>query len=464
MTTRSNFAGSENAIRQRGDFHRNVWELFGVMRILLLVIAPYGTPAAFAAGSSITQTLTNTGGDLVTVKLSGAGTMSITLVNTNLGPIDQIILQNTDGTSALAIKVKKSASGNGVVNVNAINGNGSLKSLSAKQANIIGAGINFGGAIGKMTIGNLANSAIAIGGTGVPTNTLTLASLTAGTISNSSIQVAGGVGRVTAAQMLSSQLWAGYTPGDSANPMTGGKFVNGGRILSINVKGLKRSSAPAFANSTIAAQSIGTVKLTSMNSGNNSVAFGVLAETAIKSVKVTHPKFTWKPEGAALQALNDFQVSRSPAVIMASNVRVLSQADLSGAVLTNNVLLFPTNTPALQGVQPGEVLVSGAGNGFLVTVLTVTTQGGSLSLQTAPASLTNVFQKLSFNTTFSFVPAKVLYAAPVSPSLPTARQAFHLCACQPTPTRRESRTCRLILACHCRLRWIWLIPTTSRLP
>ena len=285
-----------------------------------------------------TTTITNSDGDLVTVHLSGAGTLSVTLVNTNQGPIDQILLQNTDRTSALTIKVKKSHTGNGQITVNSISGNGSLKNLSAKSADFVGSGINLGGFIRTLTIGNLTSSAITLGGAGVATNALTLGSFTAGVIDDSSINVTGNVGKVTLGQMIDSELFAGFTPSSSSNPMGGGSFGNGYQILSVTVKG---PTNPAFADSTIAAQTIGTVTLASVNTNNNGVAFGILANTGVESVKVKVPRFVFDRTGPSNQTVQDFEVLEvNPQTVTNSSriVPIAGGADHSIALKSNGTV------------------------------------------------------------------------------------------------------------------------------
>ena len=151
---------------------------------LFAVIAMYLWAETAFAATGQTTTITNNNGDLVTVQLTGVGSLTVSLVNISQGPINRINLSGTDGNSALTIKVKKSAKGNGRIAVKSITGTGSLKSLTGTTTDIVGDGINFGGSIGKVTIGNLTSSGITIGGAGVSPTALALASLTAGTIVN----------------------------------------------------------------------------------------------------------------------------------------------------------------------------------------------------------------------------------------------------------------------------------------
>jgi hypothetical protein len=105
---------------------------------------------------------TNADGDVVTMKLSGAGAMQVSLVVNGVGPIDQILLTNTDATSTLSVTVKRGRQGDGLVDIGSIVGS-SLKSLNAPKANVVGDGINLGGALGSVTVNSVRNSRITAG-------------------------------------------------------------------------------------------------------------------------------------------------------------------------------------------------------------------------------------------------------------------------------------------------------------
>jgi hypothetical protein len=105
---------------------------------------------------------TNADGDVVTVKLSGAGAMEVSLVGNGVGPIDQILLTNTDATSSLSVSVKRGKQGDGFIDIGSIVGS-SLKSINAPKANVVGDGINLGGALGSVTVNSVSNSRIAAG-------------------------------------------------------------------------------------------------------------------------------------------------------------------------------------------------------------------------------------------------------------------------------------------------------------
>ena len=82
------------------------------------------------------------------------------------GPIDSIVLTNTDATSSLTIQVKRGkGSTDGFVSVGSIVSSGGLKTINGKSVNVTGAGIQLGGSLGTININTLANSALAVSGT-----------------------------------------------------------------------------------------------------------------------------------------------------------------------------------------------------------------------------------------------------------------------------------------------------------
>jgi hypothetical protein len=89
--------------------------------------------------------------------------MQVSLVGNGGGPIDQILLTNTDATSTLSVTVKRGRQGgDGLVDIGSIVGSG-LKSLNAPKANLVGDGINLGGALGSVTVNSVRNSRITAG-------------------------------------------------------------------------------------------------------------------------------------------------------------------------------------------------------------------------------------------------------------------------------------------------------------
>jgi alpha-tubulin suppressor-like RCC1 family protein len=397
----------------------NMMKRLAILFLVITVLDFLASPSVTAAQSQ-PKTIVDADGDVVTVQLTGAGTMSVSQVAPGDSPINQIVLSGTDGSSALTIKVKKSATGNGIININSIVGNGSLKSLSAKSANLVGSGINLSGSIGKLLIGNLTNSGINLGSSNTTTGAVILGAATLNIVTGSALELNGSVGKVTATQMKDSLLWAGFFPSMSTNPMAGGVFSNGCQILSINLKGVKGATTASFINSTIAAKNIGSVKLASVETNNNGTAFGVLTDTGLKSLSIKTPKYKWNPLGMLKQTLGDFQVRLSAQMIAGPEVRVVPVADADAAVVSSNSVTLPPNTSVPGGLAIGNVIVSGGGTGFVYRVLSVTTNfNQSVTLTTETASLADALQQGSISETYQFQNDDLAYAAPgVTPFVP----------------------------------------------
>jgi hypothetical protein len=136
---------------------------------------------------------------------------------------------------------------------------------------------------------------LALSGQGVAAGLPALgAAVIAGTVSGATLNVAGGVKSFQAGAMQDSQLYLGYVPTTSSDPLAGGKFSGNFTLGSFKVIGLTGSAGPAFVNSVLAAQTVGTVSLQSVQSDNNHQLFGVVGHT-VGSVKILLPKpgLTW---------------------------------------------------------------------------------------------------------------------------------------------------------------------------
>ncbi len=217
-------------------------------------------------------TFNDADGDVVTVRVNGAGKAQVSLLGDDHGPVGQITLTGADAKSTLTVTVKRGATGNGQVDIGGI-GAGSLKAINAKSANVTGAGIQLDGALGNLNVNAIRNSAIS---------------------------AAGGITAVNAKEISGSLITAGFAPSNASDPMGGGSFENTAQIKSVK--------AGLFGNSTIAAAQIGAVKLGTVPTDNGGHAFGVLARDAIGSVKIAQPKSAWNSAGPADWAVGDFHV------------------------------------------------------------------------------------------------------------------------------------------------------------
>jgi Calx-beta domain-containing protein len=191
--------------------------------------------------------------------------------------------------------------------------------LGSRLSKLSAARFGDGAAIVAPAIGNISikgdkrngiagdfRGSITASGDGIATNQNALGKLAvSGVISNVSIAIAnGGVGAISAFQMLDSTVFVGYVPTDPSNPLASGTFVPGLRLSSVSI----RSIANGFVNSDLAASAVGTVNLSSVPTDNGGIIFGVLASQHVGSVTVKTPKFRWMPNGADDQSLGDFHV------------------------------------------------------------------------------------------------------------------------------------------------------------
>ena len=86
------------------------------------------------------------------------------------------------------------------------------------------------------------------------------------------------------------------------SPLDGGVFFDGSKINSFTI----RSGQSAFSNTFIAAKTIGTISVASLDSDNGGTPFGFLAD--VVPTKVVIPGFVYHKTGPADQSLGDFHV------------------------------------------------------------------------------------------------------------------------------------------------------------
>ena len=217
--------------------------------------------------------------------------------------------------------VTAGGSGNQKTRITAHNlDDGSAIAVGSRITTLAAARLGVGATIDAPTIGSISlkgdrrngipgdcRGTITISGDGIATNQQALANLNvSGAISNASITIANGsVGSVNAFQMIDSQIFVGYTPDFPANPLAGGgTFLADVGLSSVTI----RSITNGFVNSDLAASRIGNVHLTSVQTSNSNLVFGVAASQHISAVSVRTPPLHWIPSGPDTQSLGDFQV------------------------------------------------------------------------------------------------------------------------------------------------------------
>jgi len=290
---------------------------------------------AMLAGTNHSYTGTDAAGDLISVKLSGPG--AIDVVPTSTGSLQTISLKGTSSTrSTLTIKVTNEGGG-GIVDLGSITGTG-LKAIAAPSTDLTGSGIDLPGGLGSLTLHQIAKgttidvggslnllhaarigtaiieatrikkltvtgdkrlglsgdftAGLTLTGTGTALGTVSIS----GQVSGSHIEVqAGSVTSFKAAAFVNkSTLFLGLS----------GILTVGARLGTFTITG----PSAAFANSNVSASVVGTVLLTSVQTGNGGHAFGITGGQSIGKVKVTSPPFTYNPRGPASQNSGDFVV------------------------------------------------------------------------------------------------------------------------------------------------------------
>jgi cyclophilin family peptidyl-prolyl cis-trans isomerase len=186
-----------------------------------------------------------------------------------------------------------------------------VKSLTAAR---IGRAVIEAPNAGKVRVkGDTKNSitgdfAAALTLTGPPAGPFALkAFLVKGSVQDAAIVAqAGHIGIFKSAKVLNSVIYAGFSPITSSAPFGGGTFFAGSEIQNFLVTG---TDAVSFAGSFVAADIIGSVKLTAVPTDNGGVPFGILGQTKIGAVQVTSPSFQYDPTGPADQSVGDFHVT-----------------------------------------------------------------------------------------------------------------------------------------------------------
>lgn len=223
------------------------------------------------------------------------------------GPIGTIMgtgnKLNLDVTATSVASVKVARGILGAVTASGWNVTGGVVGLTAAAIDGLNLTAKFAGVVkatGTPDLGGfIRNSTFILTGNDGTAAKYGLKSLTAaGTVSNSKFDVKGGnVGPVRVGRFHSSRLYLNYTPAVAFN--TGGAFgAPGFRLTSFVTTAIPTPNPNhplqwAFQDSEVAADSIGTVTLSGLNSANGGTAFGVKVQKGgtVLVVKAADPAF-----------------------------------------------------------------------------------------------------------------------------------------------------------------------------
>ncbi len=127
-----------------------------------------------------------------------------------------------------------------------------------------------------------------------------------GAVTGATWNVMGAVNSVTVGTFTDSQLLVGFLPDPFG--ILAGSFTGNFGITQFTATGVKGVAGPAFANSVVAAATVGRVTLASVAEDNGGLAYGILAETAIGTVKVPGVVLAPDPGRPGDQQFGDFRL------------------------------------------------------------------------------------------------------------------------------------------------------------
>jgi len=144
-----------------------------------------------------TQTMTFTDSDTnpVTITLLHAGTMQ---TNSDSSGNFNLFLSATDATSVMTVRIKKSKTGTGFMEMGSITGNGACRLISAPAVDLNGAGVSLAGYLGEVSLHNMTNNGSILAGD-APTQVTRILAHVIG--DNGTINVGGRIGTLSVARL-----------------------------------------------------------------------------------------------------------------------------------------------------------------------------------------------------------------------------------------------------------------------
>ncbi len=243
------------------------------------------------AASPLADTLfTDQSGEQYQVKLTGPGSVTVTLADGDgdgRGDIASLVLANTTDKSSLTVLLKKTVAGqDNEVSIGAVTGTG-LGSFTALKSDLVGAGINLTGAVGKLSLDDVRNGAdITLGGALPKPSSLT--SITIGEITaDTDINVAAPIGAATVARAESGS-WSAPLFGSVTSKGTFGATLNStAGAVALGKKpavGKLTITGGDFTGGVSAIGDIGPISVKRVNSIGGSVIGAEISGASLKSL------------------------------------------------------------------------------------------------------------------------------------------------------------------------------------
>ena len=244
----------------------------------------------FAVGVGMTQVnvgkgaatkllrFTETGGAVAQISLNGPGIASVSLngsglsqstkhgVTTISGAAQGITITTTGTTGASTLTI----TGHGAVSVGGLATDGSLRAIDGTSTALSG-NDTINGAIGSLALASLSGSSLSASSIG--------RLVVRGAIDSSTIRVSGNIASISAGSITNSKIYAGVgTLAAGQNlPATLSNFAAAATITAVKI------GRGGFANSDVAAETLGNLSLGTIQTSNNGTTFGV-AGHSLRSV------------------------------------------------------------------------------------------------------------------------------------------------------------------------------------
>jgi len=227
-------------------------------------------------------TYTDASGDAVTIMLKGPGSGRVRFTATRPADASAIELTGTTAASSLLIRTGPGGTTTGDVTVD-----GALKALTGKLADLNG-NTTLTGALGKVQVRTVAGAIttpalrqiVCKGDFTADVSTGTIGTLKiAGALAGANLRAATSIGKVMAASIRDSRLFAGVADAVTTLPATLADFSNpAATIGGVSVKSRAGAVASGFSNSLIAAPTVGKLSLGPIQTLNGGTPFGVAAD------------------------------------------------------------------------------------------------------------------------------------------------------------------------------------------
>lgn len=211
------------------------------------------------AGGAVAQISLN-GPGIASVSLNGSGLSQSTKhgVTTITGAAQGITIATTGTTGASTLTI----TGRGAVSVGGLATDGSLRAINGTST-VLNGNDTINGAIGSLTLASLSGSTLSASSIG--------RLVVRGAIDSSTIRVGGNIASISAGSITNSKIYAGVgTLAAGQNlPAALSGFAAPAAITAVKV------GRGGFANSDVAAETLGNLSLGTIQTSNNGTAFGV---------------------------------------------------------------------------------------------------------------------------------------------------------------------------------------------